>query len=114
MSVDATPPQAPGPAVEWKLPGVREIEIRRGRGEPPPQLQYFRSSVPDIPDVVEFELVLDGPVPARALPLVLYVGETPVFQRRVDPEAHRHVFQAPPNRLRQDEEITFGWLNDPP
>jgi len=114
MPVDATPPEAPGPAIEWKLPSVREIAIRRVRGEPPPKLQYFRSSVPELPEVVEFEIVLDGPLPGRALPPVLYVGETPVFQRRVDPDAHRHVFQAPPNQLRQDEEISFGWYGDPP
>ena len=83
MSVDATPPEPPVPAIEWKLPGVREITIRRGRGEPPPRLEYFSSSVPDLPEVVEFEVVLDGPIPARALPPVLYVGETQVFQRRV-------------------------------
>lgn len=114
MSTDATPPEAPGPAVEWTLPGVRNITIRRGRGEPPPQLDYFSSSIPDISDVVEFELVLDGPLPARALPPVLYVGETRVFQRRVDPDTYKYTFQAPPNQLKQDEEITFGWFDDPP
>jgi hypothetical protein len=114
MSADATPPEPPVPPVVWELPNVRDIAIRRGHGEPPPQLAYFRSSVPDLPDVVEFEVVLDGPLPARGMPPVLYVGETPVFQRRVDPEAYRYVFQAPPDRLRQGEEVTFGWLNDPP
>ena len=72
MSVDATPPEAPVPAPDWKLPSVRNIEIRRARGEPPPKLEYFRSSIPDLPEVVEFEVVLDGPVPARAMPPVLY------------------------------------------
>jgi hypothetical protein len=114
MPADATPPEPAVPPVIWELPNVRDIAIRRGRGEPPPQLAYFRSSVPDLPDVVEFEVVLDGPLPARAMPPVLYVGETPVFQRRADPDTHRYVFQAAPDRLRQGEEVTFGWLNDPP
>jgi hypothetical protein len=114
MSADATPPEPPVPHVEWELPNVREITIRRGPGDAPPQLEHFRSSVPALPQVVEFEVVLDGPVPARALPPVLYVGDTPVFQRRVNPDAHRHVFQAPPERLKQGEEVTFGWLDDPP
>lgn len=114
MSADATTPEQPVPAVEWKLPNVRAIVIRRGRGEPPPPLAYFTSTVPDAAEVVEFELVLDGPVPARALPPVLYVGGTQVFQRRVDPATYRYVFQSAPDRLKQDAEVTFGWLGDPP
>ena len=114
MSTDSTGRESPVAPPNWELPNVREVSIRQVSSEPP-RLDHFRSSIPAVSVAIEFDVALDGALPGRALPAVLFVGDVPVFPRRIDPYTNHIVFQATRlDQLKEGEEIKFGWLDDPP
>jgi hypothetical protein len=114
MSADYTVPEPPVSPPNWELPNVREVTIREGSAEPP-RLEHFQSSIPAVRVAIEFDVALDGSIPGRALPAVLFIGDVPVFPQRIDPYTNHIVFQATRlDQLKEGEEIKFGWLDDPP
>lgn len=105
-------PLAPPP--DWSLPRLVKLRIRRSVIEAP-RLEYFRSSYPDRSDVVELEATFDGPLPGRALPPALFVGQVPVLPHGSAPDATIVRFASlQPNELEDGADITVGWFKDPP
>jgi hypothetical protein len=114
MSQDAgeTEPVTPGP--DWSLPRLVRLTITRSVVEAP-RLEYFQSSYPERTDVVELQATFDGPLPGRALPPALYVGDVAVLPHGSAPDANVVRFATQqPDELEDGAEISVGWFNDPP
>jgi hypothetical protein len=114
MAQDSGEREPPVPGPDWSLPRLVNLTIRRSVLEAP-RLEYFRSSYPDRSDVVEFEATFDGPLPGRALPPALFVGDVPVLPQGRAPDANVVRFVSlQPDELEDGATIMIGWAKDPP
>lgn len=93
---------------DFRLPAVLGVVARRTRFEPPAH-RNFTSSLPAVESTVEFLVETDGPIPARALAPVLYVGDVPVTEVSVQDETHYRFVSVSPDQLRAGAPVTLGW-----
>lgn len=93
---------------DFRLPGVLGVVARRTRFEPPVR-RNFESVLPTLESTVEFLVETDGPIPARALAPVLYVGDTPVTEVSADDETHYRFVALAPDDLRAGAPVSLGW-----
>ena len=93
---------------DFRLPAVLGVTARRTRFEPPAH-RNFESRLPALEDTVEFLVETDGPIPARALAPVLYVGDLPVTEVSALDETHYRFVAMTPDQLRVDAPVTLGW-----
>ena len=107
-------------------PGARDRRLRPHLGLPrpvsvtarlvsfePPRHRHFDSALPRLERTVELLVETDGPIPARGLSPVLYVGEVPVTEVVADDETHYRFVAMEPERLREGAPITLGWSGMP-
>lgn len=100
-----------GPTLRERLPSILGLWIDRVSFEPP-KLKFVKSAREDVPEVIAFELKLDGPLPVHmdATP-VLYVGSQAISHAEQG-EDGRVRFLAFPDEWEQLEvgaPIALGW-----
>jgi len=108
MSTDASQPLEGGPEPRWDLPKILDIRIRRIAFEPR-RHRHFASSLGRVGEAIEFLVTTDGPVPARAMAPVLFVGDAPVFESESLGENRLRFLAFDVARLQPDAPITWGW-----
>jgi hypothetical protein len=76
-------------------------------------LTYFRSSLSDEQEAIEFLVETDGEVPVRDYGPALFVGGVEINQsERVDPTTWRFLaYNTEP--LKRNAAISWGWMKDP-
>ena len=114
MSIDQTPPLRVAPAPNWELPEVENVSIRSARFEPP-KPRHFASPLAAQPNAIEIVVTLKSPLPARALPPVLYLGDTALTQSEAVDKDRRQIRFWGLDRARlaasADAPIALGWLS---
>jgi hypothetical protein len=113
MSIDQTPPLHVAAAPNWELPEVEDVSIKSATFQPK-KPRHFASPLAAQPNVIEIVVTLKSPLPNRALPPVLYVGDTALTQSEaLDKEGRRIRFWGL-DRARlaasADAPIALGWL----
>jgi hypothetical protein len=94
------------------LPRVVSVSSRLRRLDPPAR-RNFDSELPRLEQTVEFLVETEGPIPARALGPVLYVGDTPVTEVQVDDDTHYRFTALQPTGLQDGAPMTLGWSGQP-
>lgn len=113
MSSDSGDRLPDPPRVDYSLPKILEVQIRKTRFEPRP-MRNFKSSLPPSDDAVEFIVKTDRSIPIRALGAALYVGDTPVTEvTEIGPNTYRFV-SLQRKSLKKDAEIRLSWTGEPP
>jgi hypothetical protein len=108
MSSDQGTREPRGRRPDFRLPAVLGVTARRTRFEPP-RHRNFESSLPPLDSTVELLVETDGPIPARALSPVLYVGDVPVTEVSAQDETHYRFVAMAPDQLRVGAPVTLGW-----
>ena len=108
MSNDQGTREPRGRRPDFRLPAVLGVVARRTRFEPPAH-RNFESSLPALDNTVEFLVETDGPIPARALAPVLYVGDAPVTEVSAQDETHYRFVAVTPDQLPVHAPVTLGW-----
>ena len=108
MSNDQGTREPRGRRPDFRLPEVLGVLARRARFEPPAH-RNFESSLPALDSTVEFLVETAGPIPARALAPVLYVGDVPLTEVSAEDETHYRFVAMAPDQLREGAPVTLGW-----
>jgi hypothetical protein len=112
MTTDAGDRERPGPKPDFELPEVVSARTRRVRHEP--VRRNFTSALPAVADAVEVLIETAGPIPARALGPVLWVGDIPLTESAADDETHYRFLALEPDRLAADAPLRLGWSGQSP
>jgi hypothetical protein len=111
MSIDQPQPIRTADAPRWELPEVVDVSIRSATFQPR-KPRHFTSPLAEQRNAVEIVITLKSPMPNRALPPVLYVGDTALTQSEaIDKEGYTLRFWGFDRaRLAADAPIALGWL----
>jgi hypothetical protein len=110
MAIDAMPPKDVRP--DWTLPDVLNISIRRVDFTPR-QYKYFRSSLAEFKEAVEFMVRLSGSVPVRALGPALFVGDVPVTEAEAEKDDLYRFLAFNLKQFKAGAPIAWGWIDTP-
>jgi len=111
MSIDQSPPVQVAPGPNWELPEVADVAIRSATFQPR-RPRHFAAPLAPQRNAVEIVVTLKSPMPSRALPPVLYVGDTALTESEaVDKEGRQLRFWGFDRaRLAANASIALGWL----
>jgi hypothetical protein len=113
MSRDAGSRLPDPPAVDFTLPKVLNIEIRRTVFKAP-RHRNFKSALKNSNDAIEFIVTTDGPIPARAVGPALYVGETAVTESsEIAPNTYRFIAMTRKG-LKRTAPVVLSWTGEVP
>jgi hypothetical protein len=110
MAIDAMPPKDVRP--DWTLPDVLDISMRRVDFTPR-QYKYFRSSLAEFKEAIEFRVRLSGPVPVRALGPALFVGDVPVTEAVAEKDDLYRFLAFNLKQFKAGAPIAWGWIGTP-
>jgi hypothetical protein len=112
MATDSNKPLPGQSRLDWNLPEVVDIKIRRVRFQPH-QHKHFRSALADYGEAIEFLVQVSGPIPARALGPALFVGDVPVIESEPVDEYVLRFLAFNVEGLKSDAAIAWGWTDMP-
>jgi hypothetical protein len=95
----------------YELPRVTSVETRRTQFAP--RRRNFKTALPDVDTAVEFLVVTDGAIPARALGPVLVVGESILTEVAAADDTHYRFVALEPQTLEPGAPISLGWSGRP-
>lgn len=108
MATDSSKPMSGAPRPAWDLPEILDIKIRRVPFKPRVH-KHFKSALADYKEAVEFLVRTSGPIPARALGPVLFVGDVQVTESEpVENNLYRFL-ALEIERLEPRAAISWGW-----
>jgi hypothetical protein len=101
-------PSSPDP---WPLPRIVDVEVAL-RDYDAPRVTYRGMERVEHRQAVEIVLETSGPIPARALSPVLYVGDELVEDWETVGPNHYRFYAFEPERLQDDAPLAIGWPDD--
>jgi|SRR6186713_665075 len=80
-----------------------------------PKLKTFTSSLSKYKRAIEITIVTDKPIPIRNIAATIYIGNTAAIHSEEGKGTNEYKFYVFDfEKLKQDEIISWGWINDPP
>lgn len=97
----------------WHLPDVLDLVVRWVSYEPPKLRYVSPTEVAEYTEGIEFEIRTETPLPTRALPPVILVGNEIVGDME-EVGGNRYIFRGfEPDRLNRGAPIALGWPTKP-
>lgn len=110
MSSDATSREPAPPKVDRrKLPQIKRVEVVRVRYGIPLRRYTGPNTTADYDDVVEIRVQLSEPIPIRAEPPVLYVGDLLVRDFQTEGPTSYRFFVLEPDKVKEGVPIYLCW-----
>ncbi len=110
---DAGDRQPDAPRPDYSLSNLIQVDVSLV-SVVAPRLRYVRSYLSHSAEGVELLVRTDGPLPIRALPPVLYVGDVAVVESAAVGERQFRFLALEPERLAAGAPIVLGWYGQAP
>jgi hypothetical protein len=102
-----------GPLVQFELPPIKTLTIKRVKFTPP-KFKNIQSSLSKYKEAIEITIVTEKPIPVRAATPVLYIGKVKVSYYVPGKATNEYRFYAfEIDQLKDNDPIIWGWNNDP-
>ncbi len=99
----------------WELPAISGVEVVQ-KAFKPQKMRNFESPLPSVPSAMSIVVTLTEPIPVRAMPPVLHVGDTILTESEaVDAEGlSLRFWMFEPDQVKAGAPITLAWMGDKP